>query len=57
MGRIDILFYDLFVALTIMITSFTLFMTVQLISYRGFGFNIYKTILKYMNKELYYERR
>lgn len=57
MGRIDILIYDLFVALTIMITGFTLFMMVQLISYRGFGFNLYKTILKYINKELYYERR
>lgn len=57
MDRLDILLYDIVVALNIFIVSFGLFMTVQLISYRGFGFNLYKTALKYINKQMYTGRR
>lgn len=53
MDKLQILLCDIIAASKIFITGFTLFMTVQLISYRGFGYNIYKTLLKYINKQLY----
>lgn len=52
MGRIDILIYDLFILINLFITSFTIFMSVQLICYRGFKFNLYKTALRFVKKQI-----
>lgn len=56
MDRMVLLLFDLMLVLYYSLIGFATCMLIQLISYRGFGFNIYKTILKYTKINMY-ERR
>jgi hypothetical protein len=52
MGKLFILLNSIIAFTKIISAGFVIFMLVQLISYRIFGFNPYKTALRFIKKEI-----
>lgn len=52
MGKLFILIHSIIAFTKIISVGFVIFMLVQLISYRIFGFNPYKTALRFIKKQI-----